>query len=376
MPSAKTQTAPALSISDAGIVTLTGLWTADALQWHRPAFTPDSLGKAGTIDFDLSQLDEMDTFGAAALAELVEDLHQEERETSISGVAPKHARLVDDLKRYAITHEDHHDVDLSKPVGAVGKIVVEAALDAEDIAEVQGHILWSAFKLVTLRGPIRPAAIANQFLDTVLRAIPIVALICLVVGIILTQQSIAQLRNFGATVFVVDLGGILMLREVGILLAAIMVAGRSGSAITAEIGSMKMREEIDALEIMGLDTYRAVIMPRVIALVAGLPALGLIGAIAGIAGAALVARISGGISLENFAMRLNDVVNLHIIAVGMIKAPFMAFAIAVIAASEGLRVSGSTQSLGKHTTASVVKSIFMVIVIDGIFAIFFEAIGF
>jgi len=377
MPSATTHSDPALSISDSGIVTLTGYWTANYLKKQYPSVALGELGNAHRIAFDLSHIGELDTFGAAAMAVLVEHVEADERTVELTGIAPRHARLVDDLSRYALTHDDHeHNIDLRRPVGEIGKVVVDAALDAGDIAEVQGHILWSAFRLVTLRGPIRPAAIANQFLDTVLRAIPIVGLICLVVGIILTQQSIAQLRNFGATVFVVDLGGILMLREIGVLLAAIMVAGRSGSAITAEIGSMKMREEIDALEIMGLDTYRAVIMPRVIALVIGLPALGLIGAIAGIAGAALVARISGGISIENFVMRLKDVIDLHVISVGMIKAPFMAFAIAVIAASEGLRVSGSTQSLGKHTTASVVKSIFMVIVIDGIFAIFFEAIGF
>ena len=209
-----------------------------------------------------------------------------------------------------------------------------------------------------------------------LRAIPIVALISLVVGAIITQQTILQLKNFGATIFVVDLAAILMFREIGVLLAAIMAAGRSGSAITAEIGAMRLREEVDALNVMGVDPFQALFLPRVVALVVGMPLLAFVGSMAGLVGAALVARFYGDIPANVFIDRLQGAMSVQSVLVGMIKAPFMAFLVGLLASVEGLKVQGSSESLGKRTTSSVVKSIFVVIVADGLFAIFFAAIGF
>ncbi len=358
-------------------VTFRGTWTADSLTGDkRPTIDPRSVKQNGPVRLMLSELDSLDMFGAAAIVELQDTLQGAGHTTEFSGGTARHRRIVESLDEASTPPSPHMQLDLAAPVTELGRMVVDGIEDGKDVLTVQGHVLVSTFRLFAGRGHVRLPSVVNELYDIVLRAIPIVALISLVVGVILTQQSIAQLRNFGATIFVVDLGGILMLREVGILLAAIMVAGRSGSAITAEIGAMRMREEIDALEVMGLDTYRTVVMPRALALVLGMPALAMVSAIAGIVGSALIARVSAEITFASFIGRLNDVVDLHIISVGVVKAPFMAFAIAVIAVSEGLRVSGSTDSLGRHTTASVVKSIFIVIVLDGIFALFFEAIRF
>jgi phospholipid/cholesterol/gamma-HCH transport system permease protein len=199
-------------------------------------------------------------------------------------------------------------------------------------------------------------------------------LISFLVGCIIAQQTIFQLERFGASVFVVDLIGILMLREVGLLLAAIMIAGRSGSAITAEIGSMRMREEIDAMRVMGLNPNEVLVLPRLIALVFGLPLLAFLASMAGIFGGGLTSWLYGGITPEAFLERLREAIGLNTFFVGLIKAPFMALIIALIACIEGFKVKGSAESLGRHTTASVVKSIFMVIVVDGLFAMFFGAI--
>jgi phospholipid/cholesterol/gamma-HCH transport system permease protein len=168
---------------------------------------------------------------------------------------------------------------------------------------------------------------------------------------------------------------ILALREVGILLTAIMVAGRSGSAFTAEIGSMKMREEIDALRTMGLDPVEVLMVPRVLALIVALPILVFFGALAALYGGGLIMWLYGGMSLEIFIARLQEAVSVTHFKVGIIKAPFMALVIGVVACSEGLRVKGSAESLGLQTTTSVVKSIFLVIVLDGLFAVFFASIG-
>jgi len=207
------------------------------------------------------------------------------------------------------------------------------------------------------------------------QAMPIVLLITFLIGCIIAQQGFFHFRKFGADAYVVDMVGILVLRELGVLIVAIMVAGRSGSAYTAELGAMKMREEIDALRTMGFDPVEVLIAPRVLALVVALPILTFFGSMAALYGGGLVAWLYGGMSPEIYLARLREAISVTHFQVGMIKAPFMALVIGVVACSEGLRVKGSAESLGVQTTTSVVKSIFLVIVLDGVFAIFFASIG-
>ncbi len=203
---------------------------------------------------------------------------------------------------------------------------------------------------------------------------PIILLITFLIGGIIAQQGIFHFRKFGADVYVVDMVGILVLREIGVLIVAIMVAGRSGSSYTAELGSMKMREEIDALTTMGLDPVDVLVVPRVIALIIALPILTFLGSMAALYGGGLVAWFYGGMHPDIFIARLKEAISVTHFKVGMIKAPFMALVIGVVACAQGLQVKGSAESLGLQTTASVVKSIFLVIVLDGLFAIFFAAI--
>jgi phospholipid/cholesterol/gamma-HCH transport system permease protein len=207
-----------------------------------------------------------------------------------------------------------------------------------------------------------------------LRSVPIILLINFLVGCIVAQQGIFQLRYFGAETFAVDLIGILILREMGVLLTSIMIAGRSGSAITAEIGSMKMREEIDALTVMGLSPMDVLVVPRLLALIVALPLLTFIADMSAVFGGLIVSWIYGGVGPEAFLTRLQTAIGLNTFLVGLIKAPFMALVIGLVGAMEGLAVQGSAESLGRQVTASVVKSIFMVILVDGLFAMFFASI--
>ena len=208
------------------------------------------------------------------------------------------------------------------------------------------------------------------------RAVPIMLLITFLIGCIIAQQGIFHFRKFGADIYVVDMVGILVLREIGVLIVSIMVAGRSGSAYTAELGSMKMREEIDALRTMGFDPVEVLILPRIVALVIGVPILTFLGSMAALYGGGLVCWLYGGIEPGHFPVAAaSEAISLDHFEVGMIKAPFMALVIGVVACVEGLAVKGSAESLGLQTTASVVKSIFLVIVLDGMFAIFFASIG-
>jgi phospholipid/cholesterol/gamma-HCH transport system permease protein len=197
-----------------------------------------------------------------------------------------------------------------------------------------------------------------------------------IVGAIVAQQGAFQLRYFGADLFVVDLVGILVLREMGVLLTAIMIAGRSGSAITAEIGSMKMREEVDALTVIGLNPVGVLVFPRLVALVIAMPCLTIISNFAALGGAIVISYYYSGIDPSQFVDRLRQAIDLSTIFAGLIKAPFMALIIGIVGSVEGLKVGGSAESLGRHVTASVVKAIFVVIMIDGMFAIFYAAIGF
>jgi len=197
-----------------------------------------------------------------------------------------------------------------------------------------------------------------------------------VVGAIVTQQGIFQLSRFGASTYAIDLVGVLGLREMGVLMTAIMIAGRTGSAITAEIGSMSMREEVDALRVMALDPLEVLIMPRLVALVIALPVLTFIADMASLAGGMAVAWIYGGVGPPAFISRLHNAIGVQTFMVGIIKAPFMAAMIGIIASIEGMSVHGSAESLGRTVTASVVKSIFMVIVMDGLFAMFFAAVNY
>jgi phospholipid/cholesterol/gamma-HCH transport system permease protein len=207
------------------------------------------------------------------------------------------------------------------------------------------------------------------------RAVPIVLLITVLIGAIIAQQGIFHFRRFGAEVYVVDMLGILVMREIGVLIVAIMIAGRSGSAYTAELGAMKMREEIDALHTMGLDSIEVLVLPRVLALVIAMPILTFLGSMAALYGGGMVCWLYAGMSPDIFLGRLREIISIDHFEVGMSKAPFMALVIGIVASVEGLQVKGSAESLGLQTTASVVKSIFLVIVLDGIFAMFFAAIG-
>jgi phospholipid/cholesterol/gamma-HCH transport system permease protein len=256
----------------------------------------------------------------------------------------------------------------------IGKTVVGAGGDVVGGVGFLGALVAGLGRVFTLQARFRFTSLVFHLEQIGLRSVPIIALISFLVGCIVAQQGIFQLNKFGATAFVVDLTGILTLRELGLLLTAIMVAGRSGSAFTAEIGSMKMREEIDALRVMGLDPILVLVVPRVLALMIAMPLLTFIADMAALFGGGVVAWLYGGISQDVFLSRLQSAIGFNTFMVGMIKAPFMALVIGLIACIEGLAVQGSAESLGRQVTSSVVKSIFMVIVVDGLFAMFFAAI--
>ena len=221
----------------------------------------------------------------------------------------------------------------------------------------------------------RLTALVHHCEEVGVKAVPIVALMAFLIGVVLAFQGAAQLRQFGAEVFVVDLIAISILRELGILLTAIIVAGRTASAYTAAIGSMKMREEIDAMRTLGLDPATALFVPRILALLLMLPILGLIADVAGLLGGALMAWVELGISPAMFQTRLVEGTGVSHVLVGMIKAPVFALIIGIVGCHAGMQVEGNAESLGRRTSQAVVTAIFAVILADAVFSIFFAQVG-
>ncbi|QCI97955.1 ABC transporter permease [Agrobacterium larrymoorei] len=337
----------------------------------------EKAGTSGPITIDLSSVDNIDTTGAWILHRLRSSLEKNGAEVRFEGNERVEGIVTSLPQEAPLPPKDSHKKGILQTIfEPVGRNVVQAGADFLAGMYILGSAVRGAqMKLGRGRG-VSPAAIVNQIDHMGVRAVPIIMLMSFLIGAIIAQQGAFQLRYFGAEVFVVDLVGILQLREIGVLLTAIMIAGRSGSAITAEIGSMKMREEIDALKVIGLNPVGVLVFPRLVALTIALPLLTIIANFAALLGAAVVSLLYSGITFEVFLSRLHAAVESSTIASGMIKAPFMALIIGIVAAVEGMKVGGSAESLGQHVTSSVVKSIFVVILVDGVFAIFYAAIDF
>ena len=335
------------------------------------------LDRWATVRLNMAGVNELDTLGAWLLEKLSRRAVSAGHPAEIVGVADNYAGLMAEVRQV----NRHNPALLPAPnpalarLGDLGRATVGAREDMAVFLQMLGSLFMALIGVLRRPRSLRLTSLVYQLYRVGWQAIPIIVLITFLIGAIIAQQGFFHFRKFGAESYTVDMVGILVLRELGVLIVAIMVAGRSGSAYTAELGSMKMREEIDALSTMGLDPVEVLILPRIAALVCALPILTFIGSIAALYGGGLVAQFYGDMSPAIYLARLHDAVSVTHFEVGILKAPFMALVIGIVACSEGLRVQGSAESLGKQTTTSVVKSIFLVIVLDGLFAVFFASIG-
>jgi phospholipid/cholesterol/gamma-HCH transport system permease protein len=355
-----------------------GAWTAQharSLEHMVEAAGDREQGQASVL-IDVSKVAKLDTFGAWLIERLRRSLSQGGIEPDVAGLSADYSSLVDEVRRVGATESPATPrLSITGMLESVGRNVVQIGHTLIALVEMTGALVVASARVVAHPSRFRLTSMVHHIEQVGWRAIPIVMLITFLIGCIIAQQGIFHFRQFGADVFVVDMLGVLVLREIGVLIVAIMVAGRSGSSYTAELGSMKMREEIDALRTMGFDPVEVLILPRILALLVALPALAFIGAMAALYGGGIVAWLYGGVDPDAFLFRLREAISIHHFVVGMIKAPFMALVIGIVASVEGLLVQGSAESLGQRTTSSVVKSIFLVIVMDGVFAIFFASIG-
>ena len=326
---------------------------------------------------DISAVSQMDTAGAWFVIDQQRQAAQRGASLEIIGATDAQAQLVETVER-SMPPGDQRPLSrltIADRLENYGRKVMRGVRMSTELTSFLGQVMATLGGIIRHPSRLRLTSVVHHCQEIGVSAVPIVALMAFLIGVVLAFQGSAQLRQFGAEVFVVDLIAISILRELGILLTSIIVAGRSGSAFTAAIGSMKMREEIDAMRTLGLDPVTILVVPRVLALILMLPALGLIADISGLVGGALMSWIELGVSPAVFQSRLVSNTDVWHFAVGMIKAPFFALIIGIIGCYQGMMVGGNAESLGRLTSASVVLSIFMVIVVDALFSIFFAVVG-
>lgn len=330
-------------------------------------------GRAG-VRVDCSKLEALDTVGAWLMLRLKAALGGRGGEVALDNLAPRFEPLLAQAEKYRPQEQPpgaHGAFGPIAALAALGGWAVEQARDARNGLGFVGEVTVAALR--TLRDPrrLRPMAYLSYLQRTGPAAMPIIGLLSFLIGVVFAYQGAAQLRQFGAEIYTVNLLGIAFLRELGVLLSAIIVAGRSGSAFTAEIGTMQVNEEIDAMTTIGLDPIEVLVLPRLGALITTLPLMTFFANAMGLLGGAVICDLALGIPLPLFLTQLNQAVTGWEFWLGIIKAPFFASVIALVGCREGLRVSRSAESVGRMTTLSVVESIFLVIVIDAAFSIIF-----
>ena len=329
------------------------------------------------VQVDAGDITVMDTAGAWILHRTIKSLREQGLSVEVSNANPSVAEMLEEVAR------NDSPCEIAPPTGnaianlvaLIGESAVDIALETAQLISFLGGIVASLARTAVHPTRLRLVPLVHHMQQVGLNALPIVGLISFLIGVVLAYQGASQLQKFGAEVFVVDLIAISILREIGILLTAIVIAGRSGSAFTAQIGSMKVNEEVDAMRTLGLDPMEVLVLPRVLALVIMLPLLAFFSDVIGLFGGALMAWVTLDISPGLFLERLHATLGPWTFWIGIIKAPVFAFIIAMLGCFEGFQVVGSSESVGQKTTRAVVESIFLVIVVDAIFSIFFAFIG-
>jgi phospholipid/cholesterol/gamma-HCH transport system permease protein len=329
---------------------------------------------------DLNGLGALDTAGASLLVELLGParIEQTAEQTDCSLSAADRALLKTvyrSLNDFCVPDKAPEEATGIQVLARIGAAVDKVWQDSKQLLGFIGLILETFARGIFRPKRWRLTPMVAHLEQVGLDAAPIVALLTFLVGAVVAFLGATVLKSFGATIFTVDLVAFSFLREFGVLLTAILIAGRTASAFTAQIGSMKANEEIDAIRTLGLDPMELLVLPRVLALLVALPMLTFMAMLAGIVGGGVVCAVALDISPAMFLSLLQSDIGVQHFLVGMVKAPFFAFLIAAIGCLEGFKVSGSAESVGAHTTSSVVQSIFVVIVLDAVAALFFMEMG-
>jgi len=329
------------------------------------------------VIFDFSKLIDFDTHGILLIIDTIKKLESQKCEVSQVGANEKFNTL------YKVCLENFpQDIKPPSKKGLIeeffyktGKVVMESKKTLINFFSFVGGLTEAVGKLAFKPKNIRVKATFYHMENSGLKALPIILLTSFLIGIVIAFQGAVQLEKFGANIFIVEMVSISVTRELAPLITAIVIAGRSASAYTAEIGVMKITEEIDAMKTMGFSVWNFLIIPRVFALMISLPLVVFFADVVSILGGMVVAALQLGISFEEFALRMQESVEIKHVIIGLIKAPIFGWIIAVIGCFRGFQISSSTESVGKYTTISVVNAIFWVIAMDAIISVFLTEMG-
>jgi len=370
----KNQTAAVLSVED-NTVRCAGHWTVADLHSLEQKLPRVQWPDQATLIFDMTAVQLMDTSGAWLLSRTVHELEGRGTQVSLQGLSAGAQAL------FKLVREDGgaaHRLPLPKRrpfLYAMGQGSLTALLRWRDMIAFIGEMGESVVSVLRYPSRIRWSEVFHELAQAGHKALPIVGLLCFLLGIVIGYQGGIQLEDYGANIYVVDLVGISMLRELAPMITAIIVAGRTGSAYTAEIGTMKVTEEVDALRSLGIAPMEILVLPKLLALLIALPLLTVYADIMGVFGGMVMADIQLGIGFTTFIERFDDAVELDTYLVGIGKAPVFAAIIATVGCFQGFQVTGSAESVGRRTTLSVVQAIFAVIIVDAAFSVAFSYLG-
>ncbi|HEX4295526.1 MAG TPA: ABC transporter permease [Rhizomicrobium sp.] len=334
-----------------------------------------SLDDAPEAEIDGSAVTRLDSAGALLLLRTKRNMEKAGKRVSSFTLPEVYAPLIDTIEKEhvappVVMERRHGPLALLE---RIGRGTVETGRQGYRMLGYLGRfaIEWAEAMLLP-RGNLRFAALIHQVEEVGINALPIVGLLAFLIGIVMAYQGADQLRRFGAEIFTINLLGVGILRELGGLVTAIIIAGRSGSAFTAQIGTMRVNEEIDALQTIGINTFDVLVLPRVLGLLIALPFLTFYADVMAMIGGAVMCYFDLGITFPAFMRQLHEAISMNTFLVGIIKAPVFAIVIGLVGCFEGLQVERNAASVGKLTTRSVVESVFLVIVIDAGFSILFS----
>jgi phospholipid/cholesterol/gamma-HCH transport system permease protein len=352
-----------------------GSWRAGHAPELARSVADAELGGAA-VTLDASGLEALDLTGAYFLRQLELRLEAAGTAPRWRGTRPETLALTGTLVTAAAPVAEPAPQRHVAPLGALGRWTVRQWRRVSDPLEFLGRIYYVFGGALLRRRRLRFQSIVRHVYETGIQAIPIVALIAFLISVIVAYIGAQELRQFGGEVFVVDLVTLSVLRELGVLLTAIIVAGRSGSAFAAEIGVMRLTDETDALRAMGMNVVEVLVLPRVLALMIALPLLAVIADAMGLAGGAVLSWLVLDIPFTRFMVRMQEAIAPTTFWAGLLKAPVFGFVIALIGTFRGIQVRESSRELGRLTTVAVVESIFMVLFVDAIFAVVYWELDF
>jgi phospholipid/cholesterol/gamma-HCH transport system permease protein len=366
------------TIAGARLITCGGAWTIAQASALSAALHALPATASLPVRLSLASVTALDTVGAWLIVRTLAAQRVAGVVIELSDVSTAQRQLIDHVRGLPAASRAPEKPAVHPLLAPLSDIGVAAEAIASRFALMLaflGAVMAAFVKQLAHPRSIRWNALTHQLQQVGYYALPIIGLLSFLIGLVLVQQGAYQLKQFGAEVFVVDLVSIATLRELGVLICAILVAGRSGSAFAAQIGSMKLQEELDAMRTIGLDPIEVLVLPRALALIILMPLLGFYASMMSLVGGALFTYLQLGIPIDTFLERMQETVTMNTFWVGMIKAPIFGLVIAVVGCFEGMQVQGGAHSVGERTTMAVVVSIFMVIVLDAFLAVFFTSIG-